>query len=545
VRFNVCGKPGDTVVLRHAEVLDAAGNFYAENLRSAKARIEYILKGGAPESFEPHFTFQGFRYAMIEEYPGEPSVDDFQAVVIHSDLEPAGSFSCSNELVNRLHRNILWSLRGNFVDIPTDCPQRDERLGWTGDAQVFIRTALSLVHAAPFYRKWLRDLKADQVEGGGVPLVVPDVLSDALHDDPIIKQPHSSTGWGDAAVICPWTLYERCGDIRILAEQYDSMRGWVEYVRAHAQDGVLWNTGFHFGDWVALDAKEGSYFGATPNDLTATAFYAYSTELLARASAVIGRKKEAAEYARLHRKIVHAFQDEFFTESGGLTARTQTAHVLALAFGLAPVKHRGRTVETLVRLIEENGGHLTTGFLGTPYLCRVLGENGRLDAAYSLLTRKDYPSWLYPLTRDATTIWEHWDGIKPDGSMWSPSMNSFNHYAYGAIGDWLYSTVAGIDIEEDSSGRRRLLVKPRPGGGITNAKADWMTEFGKASVSWVQENGRMSVEITIPRNTTARVVLPGAEPSTLGGAKVRFKKCEGGVEALLGSGKHAFEHAFG
>jgi alpha-L-rhamnosidase len=545
VRFTARGNPGDRVVLKHAEVLDAAGNFYTENLRSARARVEYVLKGGTPESFEPHFTFQGFRYAMIEEYPGDPTIDDFQAVVIHSDMEPAGSFSCSNPLVNRLHRNILWSLKGNFVDIPTDCPQRDERLGWTGDAQVFIRTALFLVHAAPFYRKWLRDLKEDQVEGGGVPFVVPDVLSDALHNDPMIKQPHSSTGWGDAAVICPWTLYERCGDVRILAEQYESMKGWVEYMRAHAQGGVLWNSGFHFGDWVALDAKEGSYFGATPNDLTATAFYAYSTQLLARASAVLGRKKEVREYTRLHRRIVKAFREEFYTPAGRLAARTQTAHVLALAFGLAPEKHRRRTVDTLVHLLEENGGHLTTGFLGTPFLCRVLGENERLDAAYSLLTREDYPSWLYPVTRGATTIWEHWDGIKPDGSMWSPSMNSFNHYAYGAIGDWIHGVVAGLDLEEDGAGHRRILVRPRPGGGITHAKADWMTEYGRAAVSWIHEDGRMSVEITVPHNATARVVLPGVGFSSLSGAGARFAKSEGGAQALLGSGSYTFSYSLG
>ncbi len=577
VRFTVRGKSGDRVVLKHAEVLDAAGNFYTENLRSAKARVEYVLKGGSPESFEPHFTFHGFRYVIIEEYPGQPAMDDFQAVVIHSDLEPAGSFSCSNELVNKLHHNILWSLKGNFVDIPTDCPQRDERLGWTGDAQVFICTALYLVHAAPFYRKWLRDLKADQLEGGGVPFVAPDVLTDVIQNDPNVKQSHSSSGWGDAVVICPWMLYERCGDARILAELFDSMKAWVGYVRAHAQGGVLWNSGFHFGDWVALDAKEGSYFGATPTDLIATAFYAHSTLLLAKAAAVLGRKKDAGEYVRLYGRIVEAFRDEFYTPSGRLAARTQTAHVLALAFGLTPEKQRQRTVDTLVSLIEENGWHLTTGFLGTPFLCRVLADNGRLDVAYSLLTREDYPSWLYQVTKGATTIWEHWDGIKPDGSMWSPSMNSFNHYAYGAIGDWLYGAVAGLDLEEDGSGRRRLLMKPRPGGGITHAKADWMTEFGKAAVSWSLKGGRMSVEITVPHNTTARVVLPGATPSGLteGGAAAlgsssdrgpgrasargagdlrgaanksapaRFTKCKDGAEAVLGSGSYTFSYTIG
>ncbi len=545
VRFSVQGTAGDRVVLKHAEVLDAAGNFYVENMRSAKVRVEYVLKGGARETFEPHFTYQGFRYVMIEEYPGEPGSDDFQAVVIHSDLESSGSFSCSNELVNSLHRNILWSLKGNFVDIPTDCPQRDERLGWTGDAQVFIRTALFLVQGALFYRKWLRDLKADQKEGGGVPHVVPDALEGAVNGQSMITEAHSATGWGDAAVICPWELYARYGDRRILAEQYESMTRWIEYVRAHAQDGLLWNTGFHFGDWLALDAKEDSYFGATPNDLTATAFYAHSVDLLARAAAVLGKTGDAAVYARLHEKIVNAFREEFFTPSGRLAARTQTAHVLALEFGLAPVHHRQRTVDTLVRLIEENGGHLTTGFLGTPFLCKVLGENGRLDAAYGLLTREDYPSWLYPVTKGATTIWEHWDGIKPNGSMWSPLMNSFNHYAYGAIGEWLHSSVAGLDMELDPDGHPRILVRPRPGGGLTCAGADLMTPYGRAAVSWTLATGRMTVEVVVPHNAVARIVLPVAAPSALGDAEAQFVKCEDGAQALLGSGNWSFGYSAG
>jgi alpha-L-rhamnosidase len=543
VRFSVQGSAGAKVVLKHAEVLDAAGNFYTENLRGARARVEYVLKGGGRETFEPHFTFQGFRYVMVEEYPGEPVMQDFEAVVIHTDLEPAGTFSCSHELINKLHRNILWSLKGNFVDIPTDCPQRDERLGWTGDAQVFIGTALFLVQAAPFYRKWLRDLRADQGEGGGVPHVVPDVLSGALNNDSMITAAHSSTGWGDAAVIVPWALYERCADLRILGEQYDSMKGWVEYIRAHAEDGVLWNTGFHFGDWVALDAKEGSYFGATPNDLTATAFYANSAGILSRASALLGRRREAADYAQLHRRIVDAFRREFFTPSGRLAARTQTAHILALAFDLAPPEHRKRTTDTLVRLIEENGGHLTTGFLGTPFACRVLADNGQLGTAYALLLKEDYPSWLYEVTKGATTIWEHWDGIKPDGSMWSPSMNSFNHYAYGAIGEWLHQAVAGLAVQVDERGRHRVAVRPRPGGGLTYARAGLMTPFGQAAVSWkLDPRGRLAVEVLVPHNTTATVMLPGATRARLGRQGAQFRDGAGGAHAVLGSGSSLFEY---
>jgi alpha-L-rhamnosidase len=267
VKFKVSGNTGDKVVLKHAEVLDKDGNFYIENMRAAKVRIEYILKGHGEEIFEPHFTFQGFRYVLVEEFPGNPSLENFEAIVVHSDMERTGTFSCSNELINQLSHNILWGLKGNFVDIPTDCPQRDERLGWTGDAQVFISTACYLMDTALFFRKWLRDLKAEQLENGGVPFVIPDVLSNNLQNDKLIKEEHSATGWADAAVICPWTVYQTYGDVEVLKEQYETMKKWIGYMKVRAADGLIWNTGFHFGDWVALDAKEGSYFGATPNDL--------------------------------------------------------------------------------------------------------------------------------------------------------------------------------------------------------------------------------------------------------------------------------------
>lgn len=544
VKFIVKGKAGDRVVLKHAEVLDAAGNFYTENLRSAKARIEYILKGGEAEIFEPHFTFQGFRYVMIEEFPGEPTVDAFTAVVIHSDMEQTGSFSCSNQLVNQLQHNILWGLKGNFVDVPTDCPQRDERLGWTGDAQVFIRTACYLMGTEPFFKKWLRDLKAEQLENGGVPFVIPDVLTGAMKNDKMVHDDHSSTGWGDAAVICPWTVYQCYGDRRILEEQYSSMKGWVEYIRSHAQNGVLWNTGFHFGDWLALDAKEGSYFGATPNDLVATAFYAYSTELLAKSAAVLGNKPDAEEYSQLHAAIVKAFQDEFFTPSGRLAVRTQTAHILVLMFGLVPEEHRARTVDTLIALLDENGGHLMTGFLGTPYFCHVLSRNGKLDAAYSLLLKDDYPSWLYQVKKGATTIWEHWDGIKPDGSMWSADMNSFNHYAYGAIGDWLYRVVAGLDTDPDVPGYKRILMRPQPGGELTHAQAEYMSVYGKAAIKWSIKGSNMIVDVIVPHNTTAHVTLPGASPETVSAEGVSFTACPGGAEAEIGSGIYRFSYPY-
>ncbi|MCL2501016.1 MAG: family 78 glycoside hydrolase catalytic domain, partial [Defluviitaleaceae bacterium] len=424
VRFQVTGKAGEKVILRHAEVLDAEGNFYVENLRYAKCTDTYILKGSTTETYEPVFTFHGFRYVCVDEYPGEIDPNHFVAVVIYSDMEKIGEFSCSEPLINQLQSNITWSLKGNFLDIPTDCPQRDERLGWTGDVQIFISTACFLYDVLPFFRKWLHDLRLDQYPSGGVPYVVPDVLK----KDPKANMSHSSCGWGDAAVIAPWTLYESFGDIRILQDQYDSMRGWVDYITSQANNH-LWNTGFHFADWVALDAKEGDYIGATPPDLCATAYYAYSTSLLVKAAEALGKNEDVKKYGQLYADIQNAYQNEFYTPTGRLAARTQTAHILSLVFGLTPKEFIPRTISTLVKLIDENGGHLVTGFLGTPYFCHALSQNNRLDEAYKLLQREDYPSWLYQIKKGATTIWEHMDGIKPDGSMWSADMNSFNHYA--------------------------------------------------------------------------------------------------------------------
>jgi alpha-L-rhamnosidase len=298
----------------------------------------------------------------------------------------------------------------------------------------------------------------------------------------------------------------------------------VELIRGRASDGVLWDTGFHFGDWVALDAKEGSYFGATPNDFTATAFYAHSTLLLSKAAGVLGKREEAAEYTALRERIVAAFRSEFFTATGRIAARTQTACVLSLVFDLAPPEHRGRVRDTLLALIRENGGHLVTGFLGTPYICRALAESGALEAAYDLLLREDYPSWLYQVKMGATTVWEHWDGIKPDGSMWSADMNSFNHYAYGSVGEWLYGSVAGLGLDERGPGFSRIVFRPQPGGGLTRARASLMTVYGLASIEWKIEGGKLLVEVVVPHNASACVILPGSEPAEVGSGRYAFSR---------------------
>ncbi|MDO8685777.1 MAG: family 78 glycoside hydrolase catalytic domain, partial [Clostridiales bacterium] len=392
VKLKVVGNTGSRVILKHAEVLDKDGNFYIDNLRGAKQTIEYVLKGLGEEIFEPHFTFQGFRFVKLEEYPCEPKLENFAGIVIHSDMEPTGSFECSNPLINQLQHNILWGQKGNFVDVPTDCPQRDERLGWTGDAQVFIRTSCYNMNTAQFFKKWLNDLKADQLPNGGIPFVVPHVLD---------ADSFSSSAWGDAAVVCPWTIYLCFGDTKILEDQYESMKAWVEYIRKQGENEYLWNTGFHFGDWLGLDSKEGSYIGATAKELVSTAFYAYSTELLVKTAKVLGKTNDITEYEALYKNIIKAFREEFVTPSGRLAVPTQTGHVLALMFNLMDEKDRKRTADTLIKYLEEGKYHLTTGFIGTPYLCHALSNAGYIDAAYKLLLQEDYPSWLYQIKKGA------------------------------------------------------------------------------------------------------------------------------------------------
>jgi alpha-L-rhamnosidase len=540
IRFKVKGDTGSKVILKHAEVLDKEGNFYTDNLRSAKQTIEYILKGKAEEVYEPHFSFQGFRYVKIVEYPGTPLLDNFIGVVIHSDMEPTGSFECSDELVNKLQHNILWGQKGNFLDVPTDCPQRDERLGWTGDAQVFIRTASFNMNTAAFFTKWLRDLKADQLSEGGVPFVVPHVLE---------ENSYSSAAWGDAAVICPWTIYLCFADKRILEEQYTSMTSWVNYIRKQGKNEYLWNTGFHFGDWLGLDAKDGSYVGSTTKDFIATAFYAYSTKLVLKTAKLLNKDKDVKEYEDLYNEILKEFRKEFVTPNGRLAVATQTAHVLALMFDLLEEKDRKRTADTLVEYLKENKYHLTTGFVGTPYLCHVLSENGYTEIAYKLLLQSDYPSWLYQVTKGATTIWEHWDGIKEDGSFWSKDMNSYNHYAYGAIGDWLYRVVSGINIDEEKPGYKHTILKPQLGESFTYAKGELESNYGKIKSEWKKEGNYLNLKLVIAVNTTATLQLDFASIKQISEKGQNIDKVEGvlgtedtieGSIIQLGSGEYNF-----
>ena len=550
---------GERVRLQCFEILDAAGNVYTDNLRTARQEIIYLCSGRGKETYHPHFTFMGFRYVHILEWPCEVKAEDLKALVLHSAMEPTGTFACSHPLVNRLQHNILWGLKGNFLDIPTDCPQRDERMGWTGDAQIFCRTACFLMNTYPFFRKWLKDVAADQTPEGGVPHVVPDIVSDKEHNDWLLSQgTHSAAAWGDVAVINPWTMYLVYGDRTILEEQYESMKAWIGFMREHAVDGI-WNYRLQFGDWVALDAREGSYFGATPNDLTCTAYYAYSTGLFAKIARILGREEDAGEYGRLHKAIVKKFRDTFFDREGRMTAQTQTAHILALYFGLAPEAYREKTAQRLAELLEKEGGHLVTGFVGTPYFCHALSRNGYQREAYRLLLQEDFPSWLYQVKMGATTVWEHWDGLKPDGTMWSPDMNSFNHYAYGAVGDWLYRVVLGIDTSEAEPGYRHSLICPLTDSAFDWAEGSFESMYGRIRVRWESaagdgqedrpekeyDKGEASadeekiyrkLQITIPPNTTSTIRLEqGAE--LLGAPGLCFTSGQDGIlSAGCGSG---------
>ncbi|WP_293311861.1 glycoside hydrolase family 78 protein [Pedobacter sp. UBA5917] len=519
VMLKAKGAAGTKITISHAEVLTKEGNFYTTNLRTAKQQNNYILKGEAEQVFEPHFSFQGFRYVKIDGYPGELKLSDLTAVAVYSDMKTSGKFSTSNPLLNQLQHNIQWGQKGNFVDVPTDCPQRDERLGWTGDAQAFAATAAYNMDVSGFFTKWLKDVSADQLPNGSVPFVVPNVLN---------QNDAGSAGWADVATIIPWDMYILYGDKGLLETQYDSMKKWVDYISSKSKNN-LWNTGFHFGDWLfyrPIDDNDGRA-AVTDKYMIAQTFYAHSTQLLLNAARVLGKTDDVAKYSDLLEKIKEAYIKENMTPSGKLISNTQTAYVLALQFDMLPENLRAQAAQRLVDNVRDYGNHLTTGFLGTPYLCHVLSRFGHEDVAYDLLLQESYPSWLYPVKMGATTIWERWDGIKQDGSFQTADMNSFNHYAYGAIGDWMYKNIAGINPVSTQPGYKAILIAPRPGGKLTNASAELETAYGTIKSSWTIVNGIFKLDVTVPANTTAKVILPKTD-----------KKEE------IGSGSYHFEYKY-
>ena len=500
--ITVEGKPGDTIVVDHAEVLDKEGNFYTDNLRAAKSRNVYVLKGNR-ETLSPHFTFHGFRYIRLKGVP----VLSVSATTLYSDMNPTGTFTCSNPLLNQLQHNIQWGQKGNFLDVPTDCPQRDERLGWTGDAQAFSRTASYNMDVHNFFSKWLKDVALDQTENGMVPFVVPNVLGPTAG---------GSAGWADVSTIIPWNMWLAYGDVKILEDQYASMKAWVGYMQSHSND-YLWNKGFHFGDWLFYRPGDDNDGRAAVTDkyLIAQCFFAHSTQLLINAANVLHKSDDVQQYSDLLKKVKDAFVKEYLTPSGRLVSSTQTAYTLSLQFDMLPESLRPQAAARLAANIQDYGNHLTTGFLGTPYLCHVLSRFGYDTVAYKLLLQDTYPSWLYPVKMGATTIWERWDGQKPDSSFQTPGMNSFNHYAYGAIGDWMYRNISGIDTYEDGPGYKKIRIQPHPGGNLSYANADYETIYGKLSVHWKMEGGNMMLDIEIPANTSATVYVPAGNAGSV------------------------------
>ncbi|MBR1584908.1 MAG: family 78 glycoside hydrolase catalytic domain, partial [Clostridia bacterium] len=478
VEFTLYAKAGEEGKFTHGEVLDADGNFYNANYRSAKALVAYTCRDEA-QTWHPRLTFFGFRYIKLISWPVTPHVNQFTAVVVHSDIKRTGWLKSGNAELNQLFSNIVWGQRGNFLDVPTDCPQRDERLGWTGDAQAFIKTASFFFDVEKFFKKWLHDMAVDQYASGEVGQVIPDVMP---------KDGSGSAAWGDAATICPWQIYQTYGDKAVLEDQFDCMKKWVDYITAATTTKDLWTGHFHFGDWLGLDAPSGSYKGSTREDFIATAFYAHSTELVIKAGKLLG--KDVAAYEALRDRVVIAFRKAF------PEYKTQTEHVLAVHFNLC--EDRQQTADALAEMVRADGTQLRTGFVGTPYLLHVLSAYGHADLAWDLLLRREYPGWLYPVTKGATTVWEHWDGIREDGTFWSTDMNSYNHYAYGAVADWVFEQAAGLWHEEDQPGFAELIYEPHPDPRVGWLQAKIDTRHGAISALWVCEGDGVRYELSTP-----------------------------------------------
>ena len=512
IRLKTKGPKGTVITIRHAEVLDKFGEFYTENLRAAKVQLTLTLAGtGEDEIFEPRFTFMGFRFLEVSGFPGTLTTDNITGVVVHSDMLKSGTYETSNPLINQLQHNIVWGQKGNFLDVPTDCPQRDERLGWTGDAQAFCRTAAFNYNVAPFFTKWLKDVALDQKPGGEVPDVIPDVLN---RQDATTAQP--SAGWGDVAVITPWTMYLVYGDKRLLETQYPSMKKWVEYIRTKAGESYQWKSGSKYGDWLFYHPPINNHTAAdgyTEPDFIATAYFACSASLLAQAARELGKTDDEKTYNDLFNKIKEVFIKEYVTPAGRVGTCSQTSYILALKFNLLPDDLRAKAAKFLVDDIKGRRNHLSTGFLGTIYICHELTRAGFTDVAYDLLLQESYPSWLYPVKMGATTIWERWDGQKPDSTFQDPGMNSFNHYAYGAIGDWMYRVSAGLETK--TPGYRNLLIQPHPSEKLAFSKATYESPYGTVASGWERKDGRILVSVKIPANSKATVILPVDDPAKI------------------------------
>ena len=535
-RVRLHGKRGDTVRIYHSEILEK-GEFFTRNLRTAKAVSTYILSGEGEEWVAPHFAFYGFRYIKVEGIDGELNPDDFRAEAISSATPACGTFETSDSLINRLQSNIKWGMLDNFVDIPTDCPQRDERLGWTGDAQVFFRTATFNRDVQTFFTKWMADVAAEQYDNGAVNGVYP-----------VTHRTRISAGWGDAATIIPWQHYMAYGDRRMLERQYSSMKKWVDYITSKTEND-LWRKESSYGDWVFFSYSDDldGRSAVTIRPFIQQCFYAHSLDLVVRTAQLLGAAEDEAKYKALYKRAVDAFRNEYVTPNGMLVSDTQTAYTLALMFDLLPEEQRAGAAKRLVENVNRYG-HITTGFLGTPYICEVLTRFGYADVAYKLLLNKKIPSWLYPISMGATTIWERWNSMLPNGMVNSNSMVSFNHYAYGAIGDWLYRWAAGL--QEAAPGFRKIRVKPYLNDHFTLMKAEERTPYGLASSAWTLDGDAVTLTVEIPANTTAEVYVPSASAECVTESGRALAACDdltsegwndGYTLVRLGSGRYEFK----
>lgn len=506
VEIRANGSRGDVISISHAEVLDKDGNFYTENLRAAKQKMTYVLSGNGTEILKPYFSWQGFRFIRINEFPSDIDITDFTAVAVHSDIARTGYFDCGNEKINKLYSNIIWGQKSNYIDVPTDCPQRNERLGWTGDAQVFARTAAINFDVEKFYSKWLVDLALGQQPDGGVKGIVPMTA--------VTQQPKLSAGWGDAAVICPWEIYLAYGNDEILRNQFNSIKAWIDYMHTAGSVEYLWIGGDHYGDWLASEGD--GYEGSTSHDFIASAYFAYSTSLFIKAGKILGMNMH--EYELLHKLLKAAFKRRFI-KNGVPEEKTQTAYALAIQFDLCDIEKTGAG---LVNMIEQNGMRLSTGFIGTPYLLHALTKAGRTDIAYELLFQEHSPSWLYSVNHGATTVWEHWDGIKKDGSFCAPDMNSFNHYAFGAVYDWIFGVAAGVTVLDDGAGYSHIRIEPHPDKRMGYINASIKTKVGKLSVKWCYDGDNVRYELEVPNGATAEVYFPDGSYGSLGYGRYEF-----------------------
>lgn len=490
VQIQVRANAGDQVKLSHGEILDSNGNFYNDNYRAAKAALTYICRDGE-QVYHPQLTFYGFRYVRIDDFPGGIEAackENFTAIAVYSDIKRTGWLSCSHPLLNKFFENVIWGQKCNFLDIPTDCPQRDERLGWTGDAQVFVRAAALNFDVEKFFTKWLGCMAADQQDDGYIGYMVPDTW----------RFDGSSAAWGDAALICPWELYMAYGDPAILRRQFSCMKKRVDYITNDTKVENLWIGGIHLGDWLGLDGEKDPLRGKSREDFIASAYYAYSTSLLIKAGRILN--EDVGEYEALYQRILAQFRKDF------AVCTTQTECALAIHFRLA--EDCQAVSDQLAQMVQKSNMHLTTGFVGTPYLLHALSDFGHADIAYSLLLQEEYPSWLYSVKKGATTVWEHWDSLKEDDTFWDTSMNSFNHYAYGAVTDWVYAVSAGIRYVEEAPGYQKVRIAPTPDSRIDWLKAEVDTRRGKIVSHWRKEDDFWRYEIVTP--VEAEVIIAGA-----------------------------------